>query len=130
MSYIRGIVVIIFATLLTTGCSTLADTKRSEGEGRRVSYSKSMDEIWPLTVYALNDLGLDVIEENKSQGYLLAKKGMSLLSYGENVAIFLKKVDNSTTTVEVISKKVLATTVFAKDWTDEIFMKLDARIKK
>lgn len=130
MSYIRGIVVIIFATLLTTGCSTLADTKRSEGEGRRVSYSKSMDEIWPLTIYTLNDLGLDVIEENKSQGYLLAKKGVSLLSYGENVAIFLKKVDNSTTTVEVISKKVLATTVFAKDWTDEIFMKLDARIKK
>ena len=130
MSYTRGLIIIILTTLLATGCSTLADTKRSEGDGRRVVYSKSMDEIWPLTVYALNDLGLDVIEENKSQGYLLAKKGMSLLSYGENVAIFLKKVDNSTTTVEVISKKVLATTVFAKDWTDEIFMKLDARIKK
>ncbi len=129
MSYTRWIVIILI-TLLSTGCSTLADTKRSEGDGRRVVYSKSMDEIWPLTVYALNDLGLDVIEENKSQGYLLAKKGMSLLSYGENVAIFLKKVDNSTTTVEVISKKVLATTVFAKDWTDEIFMKLDDRVKK
>jgi hypothetical protein len=129
VSYTRWIVIILI-TLLSTGCSTLADTKRSEGDGRRVVYSKSMDEIWPLTVYALNDLGLDVIEENKSQGYLLAKKGMSLLSYGENVAIFLKKVDNSTTTVEVISKKVLATTVFAKDWTDEIFMKLDDRVKK
>ena len=84
----------------------------------------------PVLILKFNDLGLDVIEENKSQGYLLAKKGVSLLSYGENVAIFLKKVDNSTTTVEVISKKVLATTVFAKDWTDEIFMKLNARIKK
>jgi uncharacterized lipoprotein len=115
---------------LLSGCSTLADTKKSEGVGKRVTYSKSMDEVWPLAILSLNDVGLDVIEENKSQGYVLAKKGMSAFSYGENVAIFVKKIDNSNTSVEVVSKRVLATTVFAKDWTDEIFMKLNARIKK
>ena len=120
----------ITAVTLMSGCSTLADTKKSEGVGKRVTYSKSMDEVWPLAILSLNDVGLDVIEENKSQGYVLAKKGMSAFSYGENVAIFVKKVDNSNTSVEVVSKRVLATTVFAKDWTDEIFMKLNARIKK
>lgn len=126
----RRILITLLAVFLTTGCSTLTDTKKSEGAGKRVTYSKSMDEIWPLTIYTLNDVGLDVIEENKPQGYVLAKKGMSAFSYGENVAIFVKRIDNSTTSVEVVSKRVLATTVFAKDWTDEIFMKLDARIKK
>jgi uncharacterized lipoprotein len=120
----------ITAVTLISGCSTLADTKKSEGVGKRVTYSKSMDEVWPLAILSLNDVGLDVIEENKSQGYVLAKKGMSAFSYGENVAIFVKKIDNSNTSVEVVSKRVLATTVFAKDWTDEIFMKLNARIKK
>jgi uncharacterized lipoprotein len=119
----------LFVALLS-GCSTLADTKKSEGVGKRVTYSKSMDEVWPLAILSLNDVGLDVIEENKSQGYVLAKKGMSAFSYGENVAIFVKKIDNSNTSVEVVSKRVLATTVFAKDWTDEIFVKLNARIKK
>ena len=120
----------ITAVTLMSGCSTLADTKKSEGVGKRVTYSKSMDEVWPLAILSLNDVGLDVIEENKAQGYVLAKKGMSAFSYGENVAIFVKKLDNSNTSVEVVSKRVLATTVFAKDWTDEIFMKLNARIKK
>jgi uncharacterized lipoprotein len=120
----------ITAVTLISGCSTLADTKKSEGVGKRVTYSKSMDEVWPLAILSLNDVGLDVIEENKSQGYVLAKKGMSAFSYGENVAIFVKKIDNSNTSVEVVSKRVLATTVFAKDWTDEIFVKLNARIKK
>ena len=130
MPSIKRIMIVGFTTLLIAGCSTLADTKKSEGVGKRVTYSKSMDEVWPLAILSLNDVGLDVIEENKSQGYVLAKKGMSAFSYGENVAIFVKKIDNSNTSVEVVSKRVLATTVFAKDWTDEIFMKLNARIKK
>jgi hypothetical protein len=130
MSSIKRIMIVGFTTLLIAGCSTLADTKKSEGVGKRVTYSKSIDEVWPLAILSLNDVGLDVIEENKSQGYVLAKKGMSAFSYGENVAIFVKKIDNSNTSVEVVSKRVLATTVFAKDWTDEIFMKLNARIKK
>ena len=130
MPSIKRIMIVGFTTLLIAGCSTLADTKKSEGVGKRVTYSKSIDEVWPLAILSLNDVGLDVIEENKSQGYVLAKKGMSAFSYGENVAIFVKKVDNSNTSVEVVSKRVLATTVFAKDWTDEIFMKLNARIKK
>ncbi len=130
MPSIKRIMIVGFTTLLIAGCSTLADTKKSEGVGKRVTYSKSIDEVWPLAILSLNDVGLDVIEENKSQGYVLAKKGMSAFSYGENVAIFVKKVDNSNTSVEVVSKRVLATTVFAKDWTDEIFVKLNARIKK
>jgi hypothetical protein len=130
MPSIKRIMIVGFTTLLIAGCSTLADTKKSEGVGKRVTYSKSIDEVWPLAILSLNDVGLDVIEENKSQGYVLAKKGISAFSYGENVAIFVKKVDNSNTSVEVVSKRVLATTVFAKDWTDEIFVKLNARIKK
>jgi len=130
MPSIKRIMIVGFTTLLIAGCSTLADTKKSEGVGKRVTYSKSIDEVWPLAILSLNDVGLDVIEENKSQGYVLAKKGMSAFSYGENVAIFVKKLDSSNTSVEVVSKRVLATTVFAKDWTDEIFMKLNSRIKK
>jgi hypothetical protein len=127
---LRRFVAMIFAVALTTGCTTLADTKKTEGSGKRITYSKTVEELWPMAIYALQDLGLDVIEENRSQGYVLAKKGISAFSYGENIAVFIKKIDNSKTSVEVSSKRVLATTVFAKDWTDDIFSKIEARIRK
>lgn len=112
------------------GCSTLSDTKRAEGSGKQQLYSKSFAEVWHVAELSLQDLGLDIIEKNKSAGYLLAKRNMTIGSYGENVAIFVKSSGPNSTRVEVVSKKVLATTIFAPDWTDKVFSRIDARLTK
>ena len=58
----------------------------------------------------------DRLLENKQEGYILAKRGVTLASYGENVAIFIESVNGVTKTrAEVISKKAMATNIFASD---------------
>jgi hypothetical protein len=115
--------------LATTGCSSLSEIRNFEGEGKKNIYQKSVDEIWPIVILSVNDLGIPIIETNKESGYVLAKRGMSVGSYGENIAIFVKKQNDSLTSVEIISKRRLATTVFATDWTDSFFMMLENRLK-
>ena len=122
---------IFFLSILLTavGCSSLSEIRNLEGEGKKKTYQKSVDEIWPIVILSVNDLGIPIIETNKESGYVLAKRGMSVGSYGENIAIFVKKQNESVTSVEIISKRRLATTVFATDWTDSFFMMLENRLK-
>ena len=115
--------------LAVTGCSSLSEIRNFEGEGKKITYQKNVDEIWPLVILSVNDLGIPIIETNKESGYVLAKRGMSVGSYGENIAIFVKKQNESVTSVEIISKRRVATTVFATDWTDSFFMMLENRLK-
>ena len=130
MNSIGKLSAILAVVLTITGCSTLADTRNAEGTGKKVTYSKSVDEVWPLAILALQDVGLDVIEVNKAQGFITAKRNMTAFSYGENVAIFVRPASANGTSVEVLSKKVLATTVFAPDWTEDIFKRLNNRLNK
>ena len=115
--------------LATTGCSSLSEIRNFEGEGKKITYQKNVDEIWPIVILSVNDLGIPIIETNKESGYVLAKRGMSVGSYGENIAIFVKKQNESVTSVEIISKRRLATTVFATDWTGSFFIMLENRLK-
>jgi hypothetical protein len=66
-----------------------------------------------------------MVADNKQEGYILAQRGMSAFSYGENVAIFVDPTNaNDRTRVEVVSKKSLATNIFATDWSKPILDKI------
>ena len=79
----------------------------------------------------LADLSLPMVGDNKTEGYILAQRGITAFSYGENVAIFVESVNGVTRTrVEVVSKKSMATNVFAPDWSKEILDKLGEKLKK
>ena len=86
------------------------------------TYDAGFDKTWQATLQTLNELGLSVAAENRQDGYILAQRGMTPFSYGENVAIFIEKTGKHDATVEVVSKKVMETNIFAPDWTQDIFM--------
>jgi len=76
----------------------------------------------------LSKLNLDVASENGATRYVLAQRGLTAFSMGENVAIFVRKKTKTSSEVEVVSKKAIATNVFAPDWLDDIHKELAARI--
>ena len=127
----RTLFTVFFISILAaiSGCSSLSEITKLEGEGKKNIYQKNIDVIWPIVILSINDLGIPIIETNKESGYVLAKRGVSVGSYGENIAVFVKKQNDSVTSVEIISKRRLATTVFATDWTDSFFMMLENRLK-
>ena len=118
------------AIAFTSGCSTLADARSAKGSGLSREYSAPIDVVWKALPQILAELSLPLVSENQQEGYMLAQRGITAFSYGENVAIFVEIVNGATKTrVEVVSKKSMATNIFAPDWSKEILDKLSEKVK-
>jgi uncharacterized lipoprotein len=115
---------------LVSGCSTLADARKAEGEGVKKTYQAPFKQTWDVSLTALSKLKLEVASENQQQGYILAQRGMTAFSYGENIALFLKKQNENATSVEVVSKKSMSTNIFAPDWTEDIHREIALQLRK
>lgn len=119
-----------FLILSVSACSTLSDARKAKGQGTAKIYNSNMDKTWSTVIQVLSEIELPMAGENKQEGYILAQNGMSIGSSGENVAIFLDKTnDPNKTKVEVVSKKAMATQIFATNWEPKIIEKLDEKIK-
>ena len=119
--------------LFVSGCSTVADARSAKGSGLSYVYEGSFDTVWdsiPKAIQGLGGGGPKIIGDNKAEGYVLAQGGMSAVSYGENVAIFVEKVDATRTRVEIVSKRALATNIVAADWAPRIHKKLAELLKR
>ena len=127
---ILAVFIVIAANSFVSGCSTLADARSGKGTGVSREYQASVDAVWKVMPAVLSELSLPLVGENKQEGYILAQRGITAFSYGENVAIFVESVNGVTKTrVEVVSKKAMATNVFAPDWGKEILDKLGEKLK-
>ncbi len=71
--------------------------------------------------------GLEFVSKDRETGQVIATHGMTLISYGENVAIFVHPEGADATQVEIVSKAAVSTNIFANDWSDDLFDELDAR---
>ena len=122
----KRLFLVLLSVAFLNGCTTLADARKAEGEGVRKVYRADIDTTWKKTIQILSKLKLEVATENKQEGYILAQRGMGVfqMSYGENVAIFLKTKTTTETEVEVVSKKVMTTNIFAPDWAVDIHKEL------
>lgn len=123
--------VVALATLsFTSGCATLADAQAAKGTGTSREYSAPMEKVWSAIPAVLADLHLPLVSQNRAEGTMLAQRGVTPFSYGENVAIFVEPIASSTRTrVEIVSKKAMATNVFAPDWSSEILDKLGEKLR-
>lgn len=126
--FLRNILLLIAITI-TTGCTTLADSVAGKGTGVSKTYNYSKDEIWPLAINAVKSSDLDLVSSSRETGIILAQRGITAFSYGENVAVFVDSETDNSCKVEVVSKRAMQTNVFAPDWSakilNEITYKLD-----
>jgi len=118
---------LLCAAFYISGCTTMADAIAARGTGDQKSYNQTKDEIWPFVVEAVPAVGLELVTENEASGMLLAQRGITALSYGENVAIFIDDKEGGQCSVEVVSKKAMETNVFAPNWSNAIFKYFDKK---
>lgn len=114
-SVVACLLLIICAAM--AGCTTLADAKLGRGTGQSRIYPVGQDVVWKYLPGIVQGVGLDYVDGNRLEGYALAQHGLGLFTYGENVAIFVDAcADLSSTRVEVVSKRSLATNITATNW--------------
>ena len=121
---------LLLASVVLAGCTTMNDAVEARGTGTMVAYQATFDDIWKALPEAIGAAGLKLVSVDGPGRCILAKRGITAFSFGENVAIFVEKADEAKCRVEVDSEKVLKTNVFAPDWTKPIFEELDKRFKR
>ncbi len=111
---------ILLCAFTIAGCTTLHDATSARGTGVSRTFERPFDSVWDAALLAVSESKLDLVASQRDRGEILAQRGMSAFSYGENVAIFVTEIATDSTTVEVVSKRALATNVIAKNWTSEL----------
>ena|SRR5437879_12572899 len=119
-----------FAILGLNGCTSLNTAAKSRGTGERVIYKASFDEVWAAVPEVITNVGLQYVNLNNDKHMFLARRGITGWSWGENVAIYVEKIEDGKTSVEVITKRKLATNITAQDWDGPIFIQLDRRFRR
>ncbi|MBK9992221.1 MAG: hypothetical protein IPP19_16225 [Verrucomicrobia bacterium] len=124
--------VLLIASIVLAGCTTMADALEARGKGTKVTYLTSFEEIWKAMPDTVTAAGLKFVSANREDRSVLAQQPITVVTYGENVAIFVEKVDDSKCTVEVVAKKALATDIVAslEDWVKPVFRELDKKFKR
>ena len=105
--------------------------KNLKAKGKSTNFSASYDEVFDAAVKSINSSPrLRIVSKDKKEGKILAHAGLSMLSIGENVAVFVEKNKDHTIKVEVISKKVTEGSILApNDWDSYILTNIPIYLK-
>jgi hypothetical protein len=97
--------------------------------GETKFYAAPLNTVAPAARQAVLAVGLDVDTVARLDSLtwmIIAKKGMSLFSYGEMVRVVVEQTPEGAVAVRVFTKRRLATNITAKgDWSGPIFERLD-----
>jgi len=113
------------------GCSTVSDAQAERGNGDTTLYRAPFATVWNATVIVVEESSLDLLSANEQTGEILAQKGASAFSAGENVAIYVEPAttrDEPPTSVEIVSVRALAHQVLARDWGPALHEALRERL--
>jgi hypothetical protein len=119
------------ALSLLTACSGANDLGTGK-TGKSITVSEvSYDKVWNAALAAVNETkgdqklevekSLHVTKQDKAKGRIEAESGMSALSWGEVVGIFISPAhDAPQHRIEVESLTKMKTNLFANNWEDEL----------
>jgi hypothetical protein len=120
----------LFGVFGLTGCTAPNTPVRARGWGERVTYNATFDEVWGAVPQVITNAGLNYVSGNIDKRVFLARHGITGRSWGENVTIFVEKVEIGKTSVEVITVPKLIPNYTAQDWDGPIFIQLDKRFER
>src|SRR3954454_17280958 len=113
---------------LFTGCSTPQSVSRMEGQGTRDIFNASYDRVWSAAVAAAQTGDLTILNADKARGLIVAKRGLRPETFGENVAIWVKGVSPTQTTVEVVSRQAGPPVFMIRNWEGHILSSIAANL--
>lgn len=111
----------IIVLLMIAGCASVETVRDAKGQGAKRTFRHHYDAVYQATVNAASRRKLEFVEQNRATGRILLSSGASWASLGEHIAVFVSRTGDRATTVEVVSKPVLATVTFPPDWPALLF---------
>ena len=125
LSVITAIVAILLA-----GCATKRQVAEMEGRGDRRVYHASFDQVWRAAIDAAQISDLEVVEANRATGYIAAQRTAQVHTLGENLGLWVRRVDPVRTEVEIVSRQAGPPVLWLKNWQNEIHRAIAANITR
>ena len=122
-------IMITLVALIASGCASTETVKQAKGQGVSHTYPYAYEPVFSATLAAANNKKLEVVEHDRTNGRIILSHGVTLWSWGERIAVFVKPVAASRTEVEIISKPVLAPLNFPPDWQQILFDQIDVELR-
>jgi hypothetical protein len=126
----KRLLAISLGLCLLTACASIETVKEARGEGSKKLYNYPFNKVHSATLSTARKQGLAILESNESEGRVLLSHGVTLLSWGERIAVFLKRVSDGATEVEILSKPVMAPLNFPPNWVSLLFNGLDEELRQ
>jgi hypothetical protein len=123
------ILTMAFVAVVASGCASTQTVKEATGQGVSRTYSYAYESVYGATLSAAKTRSLEVVENDKVNGRLILSHGISLWSWGERIAVFVKPLAPSSTRVEIVSKPVLSPLNFPPDWQQILFDQIDVELR-
>lgn len=95
-------------------------------------FNSSVEQLTQTVLLVMKDYGIRIQAQDiqTDQAMITGDKGVTAWSWGENVGVLIKKLDQTTALVKVISKPKLVTNVTAKNWTSDILSGISAQLQQ
>ncbi len=127
----RGTILFLIALLscFLGGCASTETVKNAQGQGVTRAYASAYDAVFNATITAAKEKKLDVVESDRQNGRLILSHGITWLSWGERIAVFIKAISSNSTEVEIVSKPVLSPLNFPPNWQQILLDQIDADLR-
>jgi hypothetical protein len=119
---------VFLLAILATGCASTETVKEAQGQGVSRVFQFAYDPVFDATVAAAKTKELKVVESDKGTGRIVLSHGVTLWSWGERIAVFIKHVTDNSTEVEIVSKPVLSPLNFPPDWQKILLDQIDVEL--
>src|ERR671915_16913 len=102
----KSVMLLAFAVgLLAIGCSSPRTVSNLEGRGTKQAFDHSYDTVWRAAVDAAQQGELQVLNADRERGFISARRGVQVETFGENVGIWVRSLGPARTQVEVASRQ-------------------------
>jgi hypothetical protein len=111
-------------------CASIDSVKDARGKGIKRTYKQPYDEVYDATLAAAAGKKLELVSATRATGTVLLSSGASLGSLGERIAVFVSRLGDRVTSVEVVSRPVVSTLSFPPDWPMLLFGEIEEELAK
>jgi hypothetical protein len=116
--------------LLLTGCSSPKSVSNLAGKGTKQTFDQPFDVVWRAAVDGTQQGDLEILNADRSQGYISARRGVRAHTFGENVGVWVKSLGPSRSEVEVVSRQAGPPVAWLKNWEHEILRAIAANVTR
>jgi hypothetical protein len=130
-SYRCGAVLLLVGvlSLFLGGCASTETVKEARGQGVTRVYVSPYEAVFNATLSAAKQKKLNVVESDKTGCRLVLSHGITWLSWGERIAVFIKATTPNSTEVEIVSKPILSPLNFPPDWQQILLDQIDSDLR-